>query len=140
MQIKPTDGSSMITQEVEANVRCISTDKQQTINLRSYKGRIGFLLTIPFSSILYEHTCRVLFIQVISVLNSFGLEFHRQIIYLTLTGNRRIIVQLFEKRTLYWSYRSTSMLCSELIITSSIKKGNRDPKSIARPPVILVQS
>ncbi|CAG9530375.1 unnamed protein product [Cercopithifilaria johnstoni] len=61
--IKSTDGPSRRKQAVEINVRCISTDKKQTVNLRSYKGRIGFLLTIPFSSSLYEHTCRVIFIQ-----------------------------------------------------------------------------
>ncbi|EFO22693.2 hypothetical protein LOAG_05791 [Loa loa] len=61
--IKSTGGPSVRMQEVEINVRCISTDKRQTLNLRSYKGRIGFLLTIPFSSNLYEHSCRVILIQ-----------------------------------------------------------------------------
>ncbi|EJW82159.1 hypothetical protein WUBG_06930, partial [Wuchereria bancrofti] len=61
--IKSTGLSSMRAQEVEINVRCISTDKKQTLNLRNYKGIIGFLLTIPFSSSLYEHSCRVILIQ-----------------------------------------------------------------------------
>uniref|UniRef100_A0A158Q840 A2M domain-containing protein n=1 Tax=Elaeophora elaphi TaxID=1147741 RepID=A0A158Q840_9BILA len=60
--IKSTRGP-MASQEVEINVRCISTDKKQTVNLQKYEGRIGFLLKIPFSSNLYEHTCRVMFMQ-----------------------------------------------------------------------------
>lgn len=67
-QIKSTDGLSMNAQEVEINVRCTSTDKKQTVNLRSYKGKIGFLLTIPFSSDLYEHSCRVILMEVTSSL------------------------------------------------------------------------
>ncbi|VIO88803.1 Uncharacterized protein BM_BM3335 [Brugia malayi] len=61
--IKSTGLSSMRAQEVEINVRCISTDKKQTLNLRRYKGVIGLLLTIPFSPNLYEHSCRVILIQ-----------------------------------------------------------------------------
>ncbi|VDK76200.1 unnamed protein product [Litomosoides sigmodontis] len=60
--IRSIDGSTR-AQEIEISVRCISTDKKQTINLRSYRGRIGFLLAIPFSSDLYEHTCRVMLVQ-----------------------------------------------------------------------------
>ncbi|VBB25707.1 unnamed protein product [Acanthocheilonema viteae] len=61
--IKSMNGPLMRTDEVEINVRCISTDRKQTVSLKSYKGRIGFLLSIPFSSTLYEHTCRVMFMQ-----------------------------------------------------------------------------
>ncbi|VDK64205.1 unnamed protein product [Onchocerca ochengi] len=61
--IKSMDGSSMRSQEVKVDVRCISTDKKQTLNLTSYEGRIGFLLNIPFSSSLYEHSCRVMLVQ-----------------------------------------------------------------------------
>ncbi|KAM3728473.1 Ophiophagus venom factor [Dirofilaria immitis] len=61
--IKSMDGSLMRSQEVEVDVRCISTDKNQTLNLRNFKGRIGFFLNIPFSSSLYEHNCRVILIQ-----------------------------------------------------------------------------
>ncbi|VDP13505.1 unnamed protein product [Onchocerca flexuosa] len=62
-RIKSMDGSLLRSQEVEVDVRCISTDKKQTLNLTSYEGRIGFLLNIPFSSSLYEHSCRVMLIQ-----------------------------------------------------------------------------
>uniref|UniRef100_A0A915PNP5 Alpha-2-macroglobulin domain-containing protein n=1 Tax=Setaria digitata TaxID=48799 RepID=A0A915PNP5_9BILA len=61
--IKSVDGRLLTWQEVSVDVRCISTDKKQTLHLNSYKGKINSLLTVPFLSSLYENDCRVILIQ-----------------------------------------------------------------------------
>ncbi|VDN06328.1 unnamed protein product [Thelazia callipaeda] len=61
--IKVIDRRLTKVQDVIVDVRCVSTDKTQSITLNSYEGKTESFLIIPFTPNLYEHNCRVLLLQ-----------------------------------------------------------------------------